>query len=91
MMIMLTKQSQRIQRCRKEIESSVQSTKKRETTAGEQRNQQTKGSNLAEGGDMLRGSKVIESAGNFRSTPYQMGDNQTEDNTNSCSETRRKL
>ena len=58
MMIMLTKRSQRIQRCRKEIEPPVQSSvnpQNMETTAGEQRDQHPKGSNLTgEGGDLLR-------------------------------------
>ena len=88
-MIMLTKRSQRIQRCRKEIEPPVQSSvnpQNMETTAGEQRDQHPKGSTLAkEGRDLLRKS-VIHSAGNFRSTPYQMGDNPAGDKNKYCSE-----
>ena len=72
-MIMLTKRSQRIQRCRREIEPPTQSSvnpQNMETTAGEQRDQHPKGSTLSrEGGDLLRKGNIIESTGNFRSTP----------------------
>ena len=82
MMIMLTKRSRRIQRCRKEFESSVQSSvnpQKEGDNCWRTEKSQTKGSNLAEGGDLLRRGEVIEFVGNFRSTPYQMGDNHTKD------------
>jgi hypothetical protein len=56
------------------FESSIQSSvnpQKRETNAGENRDQHPIGSTLAgEGGDLLRKGDVIESAGNFKSTPY---------------------
>jgi hypothetical protein len=60
------------------FESSIQfsaNPQKRETTAGEKLNQYPEGSTLAgEGGDLLR-KTVINSVGNFRSIPHQMGDN----------------